>query len=278
MPAIRLWLSVVLAFGLLAGVSMAGDAAGSPAPRLAKGPLTFEEHVRPILKAHCFRCHGGEDEPKAGLDLRLRRLAADGGDSGPAIAPGKRGESLLFARISRGEMPPTDLKLSAADVELIGEWIDGGAKTLGPEPDKVEPGLEITPQERSFWSFRRVPAEVSVPRPATAERVRTPIDAFLLRELEKQGLTFSSEAAKAALYARAHFDLLGLPPGARSWRPSWPTRIRWLTSGRSTAFSTRPATVNGGGATGSTWPAMPTPTATRRQTRRGRSPTSIATT
>ena len=37
----------------------------------AEGPLTFEQHVRPILKAHCFQCHGEEDKPKGKLDLRL---------------------------------------------------------------------------------------------------------------------------------------------------------------------------------------------------------------
>ncbi len=211
MPAIRPGPLAILVVGLLAAVSRAGDATSPAQGRVAKA-VTFEEQIRPILKANCFRCHGGEGEPKAGLDLRLRRLAADGGDSGPAIAPGKRGESLLYERVSRGEMPPTELKLSAAEVELIGAWIDDGAKTLGPEPEKIEPGLQITPEERSFWSFQRVPGEVAVPRPAAAERVRTPIDAFLLVELEKHGLAYSDEAAKAPLYTRAHFDLLGLPP------------------------------------------------------------------
>ena len=59
--------------------------------------ITFEQHVRPIFKAHCFRCHGGEEETKGGLDLRLRRLMVGGGDSGPAIVPGKHDESLLYA-------------------------------------------------------------------------------------------------------------------------------------------------------------------------------------
>ena len=41
-------------------------------PRPAAGP-TFERDIRPIFKAHCFHCHGGEGETKGGLDLRLRR-------------------------------------------------------------------------------------------------------------------------------------------------------------------------------------------------------------
>ena len=37
------------------------------------GELTFERDVRPILKTHCFLCHGEEEKPKGDVDLRLRR-------------------------------------------------------------------------------------------------------------------------------------------------------------------------------------------------------------
>ena len=49
-----------------------------PSPSRAANPLTFEKDIRPILKAHCFDCHGEGDHPKGGLDLRLRRLIAAG--------------------------------------------------------------------------------------------------------------------------------------------------------------------------------------------------------
>jgi hypothetical protein len=58
----------------------AGDRAAS---------LTYEQHVRPILKAHCFQCHGEQEKPKAKLDLRLVRLLRRGGRSGEAIVPGR---------------------------------------------------------------------------------------------------------------------------------------------------------------------------------------------
>ena len=51
--------------------------------------LTFEEDVRPILKAHCFHCHGEDGSTKGRLDVRLRRLLLKGGQHGPAIAPGQ---------------------------------------------------------------------------------------------------------------------------------------------------------------------------------------------
>ena len=44
--------------------------------------LTFEQDVRPILKAHCTNCHGEEEKPKGGVDLRLRRFMDKQTDSG----------------------------------------------------------------------------------------------------------------------------------------------------------------------------------------------------
>ena len=52
-------------------VTLIGLTPASPA-RAADAP-TFEADVRPILKAHCFQCHGEEAKPKGGLDLRLVR-------------------------------------------------------------------------------------------------------------------------------------------------------------------------------------------------------------
>ncbi len=46
---------------------------------VAAEPVTFEKHVRPILKTHCFLCHGEAGVTKGKLDLRLRRLLVRGG-------------------------------------------------------------------------------------------------------------------------------------------------------------------------------------------------------
>src|SRR5450755_4510998 len=108
MPLMRFFCLSLVVSALLAGRLAAAEA---PAEG---GPITFEQHIRPILKANCFRCHGGEEEFKGGLDLRLRRLMAAGGDSGSAIEPGKKDESLLYQRIRKGEMPPVDRKLTEA--------------------------------------------------------------------------------------------------------------------------------------------------------------------
>ena len=61
--------------------------------------LTFEKDVRPIFKAYCLDCHGGNEAPKGSLDLRLKRFAERGGDSGPAVLAGRPEESLLIERL-----------------------------------------------------------------------------------------------------------------------------------------------------------------------------------
>ena len=80
--------------------------AQAQSPEAAK-PLSFEVDVRPVFKAYCFDCHGGGEKVEGNLDLRLKRFAVKGGDSGAAIAPGNAAGSLLLQRMKSGEMPPT---------------------------------------------------------------------------------------------------------------------------------------------------------------------------
>jgi mono/diheme cytochrome c family protein len=176
--------------------------------------LTFEEHVRPLLKAHCFDCHGEGTKPKGGLDVRLTRFMVQGGDSGPAFVAGKAKESVLIDRLAKGEMPPGKKKLTAKEIDVIRRWIDQGAKTLRPEPEKIAQGFHVTPEDEAFWSFQPVRAH-EPPVVKNAQQVRTPIDAFLLAKLEEKGLKFSPEADRRTLIRRAYFDLIGLPPSPK---------------------------------------------------------------
>jgi hypothetical protein len=173
--------------------------------------LTFEQHVRPILKANCFQCHGEEEEIESSLDLRLQRLMVDGGDSGPAVVPGNSEESLLYTRIRDGEMPPGEKKLASASVEVIRRWIAEGAKTARPEPAEITEDLQITEDEKRFWSFQPVRNPVP-PAVRGTDRLRTPIDAFIVARLQERNLSLAPDAKRVVLVRRAFFDLLGLPP------------------------------------------------------------------
>ena len=148
--------------------------------------LTYEQHIRPIFRKHCFDCHGSEKEKEGELDLRLVRFITQGGASGPAIVAGQADESLLIQRVRNAEMPPGNVKVSAEELAVLEQWVATGAKTARPEPETIGPGLGVTPEERSFWSFQPIRKPV-VPEHDKESRVRTPVDAFLLSAMEPHG-------------------------------------------------------------------------------------------
>lgn len=196
----------------LATTGLAGSLLHAAAPSLGTPPgqgLTYEKDVRPVLKAHCFHCHGEDGEVKGGLDVRLRRSLAQGGDTGPAIVPGKAHDSLLVEMLRSGEMPKGAKKLSDAEIAIVEQWINQGANTARPEPEKLGPEYAFTDEERAWWAFQPIQS----PRvPDMGPGAENPIDAFLLYRLRQQGLELSPETSPASLVRRATFDLTGLPP------------------------------------------------------------------
>jgi mono/diheme cytochrome c family protein len=189
-------------------LSLAEFGAAEAAPASA---LTYEKDIRPVLKAHCFQCHGEAGERKGELDLRLRRFMVKGGKSGAGLVPGDHEGSLIYKRVHLEEMPPGEKKLSRNEISLIGKWILGGAKTARPEPETVDDGVLITEEERNFWSFQSV-RRPDLPAVKKGDRLRTPVDAFLLARLEEKSLSFSPDADRQTFIRRVFFDLLGLPP------------------------------------------------------------------
>ncbi len=198
--------------------------ATKPDTPAAASPLHFETHVRPLLKAHCWQCHGEEEKPEAGLDLRLVRFMSKGGESGPAITPGQPDASLIWKRVSTDEMPPGKKKLSPQERSVLREWLAQGAKTARAEPGAVPAESPWTDEERSHWAFQPV-QRPPVPAVAHPDLVASPIDAFILQRLEKEDITgpllgatshspktFSPQADRLTLLRRVHIDLVGLPP------------------------------------------------------------------
>ncbi len=99
-------------------------------------PVDFEREILPPLRNNCLACHN-QTKAKAGLILETPPSILKGGDSGPAIVPGKSAESLLLKaaahQVADLVMPPRENKVNALDLSpeelgLLKLWIDQGAK------------------------------------------------------------------------------------------------------------------------------------------------------
>ncbi len=186
--------------------------------KLQAEQIRFEREILPILRPRCFACHG-IDNPMAGLDLRTVESVLKGSANGPVISEGGSDKSILVRMISTKSMPPpgTAEPLGEPELEKLRQWVDTlqvSPRMLGVNEratfTKVE-AREVTAKDRELWAFRK-PVKPAVPEVKNQKRVRTPIDAFVLAELEAKGLTFSAVAPELVLMRRAYFDLVGLPP------------------------------------------------------------------
>ena len=204
------------------GVGLKQGEGSASAEKQALSVVTEQEIKVTIFESKCITCHG-KWKQEANLDLRTRASLLKGGNSGPALVPGKPEESLVFKRIAAAEMPPQVSKgsphyvrpVTAGEIKKLRQWIADGAPA---ETEKIldvdnAPDPLVMDQDRKFWAFQP-PKRFPVPTVRNQQMVRTPIDAFLLEKLEAKGLSFLPEADRLTLMRRAYFDLIGLPPTA----------------------------------------------------------------
>jgi hypothetical protein len=184
----------------------------------AKGIEFFETKIRPVLVDHCYQCHSGEAEKnkklRGGLRLDTRAGALKGGESGPALVPGKTKEGhLLKALRYDGEVKMPPKKMLAAEViaDFV-KWIEMGAPDPrdGAAPRVAKKTIDIVAGQK-FWSFERL-ASPAVPAVKNESWAKTPLDRFILAKLDAKGLKPNDAASREKLVRRAFFDLWGLPP------------------------------------------------------------------
>ncbi len=178
----------------------------------------FEKKIRPVLVAQCYECHSAEavtrGKLKGTLTVDTRAGLLKGGDTGPAIVPGKPGESLLLKALrhdaSVSAMPPKE-KLPAGVITDFETWIATGAADPREGPAAVaKRGLSIE-EGRKFWSFVP-PQRVAPPSVNRADWARDDLDRFVLAKLEEQKIEPFGDTEPHLLLRRLSFDLLGLPP------------------------------------------------------------------
>jgi hypothetical protein len=176
----------------------------------------FEKQVRPLLVAKCYECHAGS-ERHGGLRLDSPAQWRQGGDSGPAIVPGRPEESRLLEALhyrNRDLQMPPQGALPAAEVAVFEQWIAMGAPDPRQEPGTPAAagpmGMEIE-EGRQHWSMRPL-GDYPLPAVRQLDWVCSPIDHFVLAGLEASELQPSPTIDKRTWLRRVSLDLIGLPP------------------------------------------------------------------
>src|ERR1700722_475176 len=88
----------------------------------------FENRIRPVLTAHCVKCHGA-DKQESGLRLDTQSLANKGGDRGRALVSGDAEHTLIVQatrKTGKSKTPP-DESLRPEEVAVVVDWIRHGA-------------------------------------------------------------------------------------------------------------------------------------------------------
>src|SRR5581483_6310046 len=204
---------LLLPAALALGSIHSQDSRKSASTEVAKAERLFVDAIQPLLKNKCLGCHGDGDKLAGKRDLRTREGLLKGGETGPALIPGKASASLLFKAVLRdGDliMPPKEKdKLTAAEIANLRAWIDLGAPWPAAPSVAKKPGAwKSSPEDR--WAYQ--PLKKTPPPALAAKTIKTPIDAFLQDKLQSNGRSPTAAADRRTLIRRATFDLLGLPP------------------------------------------------------------------
>jgi len=148
--------------------------------------VDFQRDVRPVLAAHCFKCHGPDEKARKG------KLRWD-------VRPADSILSELVKRIDHANpeelMPPPKAKkpLSAAQKQTLRAWVKEGATYT------------------EHWAF--IPPKIfDLPKVKRADWPRNDLDYFTLRQLESEDRIPSPKADRYRLIRRLSLDLIGLPP------------------------------------------------------------------
>ncbi len=171
-------------------------------------PLSFNEHIQPILSANCYHCHGPDSGTREPKDNPLRLDTKSGAfakrsNGKPVIIKGDPDSSYLIQLIESKDpqlvMPlhptrsPHGKIMPPSDIALIRRWVKEGA------------------HYQKHWSYIP-PKKTPLPIVKNKHWPKNYIDHYILHKLEKHNLSPNPPQNKARLLRRLSFDLTGLPP------------------------------------------------------------------
>ncbi len=177
----------------------------------AAEPIDYVRDIQPILSKHCTSCHGSKKQ-RSSLRLDSVTAARRGGNSGPALVPGKSGVSRMIIAVNGGNdevaaMPPKGPRLNSREIESLRAWIDSGAAI---PPSETAAANSKNPASK-HWAFQPI-RRPDQPTVKNTSWCRNPLDHFILARLEKEGIAPAPEADRVTLLRRVSLDLIGLPP------------------------------------------------------------------
>jgi Protein of unknown function (DUF1553)/Protein of unknown function (DUF1549)/Planctomycete cytochrome C len=165
------------------------------------GAPDFSREILPLLSENCFHCHGQDAKArKADLRLDVEAEAKKPIEGNFPILAGKSAQSEIMKRMLStdpdDQMPPpkSNRKVTKEQVEMIGRWIDGGAKW------------------GEHWAFTRVEKPKLPEVRDQKSEISNPIDAFVRAKLAEKGMKPAAQASPETLIRRVSLDLTGLPP------------------------------------------------------------------
>ena len=208
------WLPGALAFAM----AFAAPAAADPA-----ATELFETKIRPILAEHCYECHSATSKKiKGGLRADSRANLLAGGDTGPALVPGKPDQSLLYKAITHQDpdlaMPAKKPKLPDGVIADFKRWIADGAVWPGEQvaaaTNTAKAPFDLAERKKRLPWIWETPSKHSLPQVKNQNWPATDADRFILAKLEEKNISPAQPAEPQQWLRRVHFAITGLPPSA----------------------------------------------------------------
>jgi mono/diheme cytochrome c family protein len=199
--SVRIAAGAILGWVSLTAAARLSDEQREQLPAAVARSVDFSREIRPILEARCVKCHG-RGQSKGGFSLADRAALVKGGDSGPAILPGRSAESYLVELVSGLDpdnvMPLKGTRLTSEEVALVRGWIDQGASWATNVAFAKATPINLSPRRP--------------PLPPAKRGLSHPIDRILEPYYQTNAFKPPKPASDRVYVRRVYLDAIGLLP------------------------------------------------------------------
>jgi len=151
---------------LFAAISITILAVGAISAQEKSEKITFDDHVKPLLKQRCSSCHNSQKR-EGDVDVTNYTNLMQGGGSGEVIEPLDAGSSYLYKLITHEEspeMPPSGTRIPEGEIQMIAKWINGGAlENKGSKAAKAKPKFDMALSESPSKRPKVIPMPLRMP-------------------------------------------------------------------------------------------------------------------